>query len=84
VGTQQSGHASRPQGLDQSSKTEVVPKMAHREAQIRDSLERSELDPAEDARRRCKKNSPSVLSCIGKRTRDGCDRGSKVETVYSG
>jgi len=26
-----------------------------------------ELDPADDVRRRCKKNSPSVLSCIGKR-----------------
>jgi len=25
-------------------------------------------------RRRCKKNSPSVLSCIGKRTREGYDR----------
>jgi len=27
----------------------------------------SELDPAEGVRRRCKKNSPSVLSCMGKR-----------------
>jgi len=33
----------------------------------------------------CKKNSPSVLSCIGKRTREGCDRGSEeVGTVQSG
>jgi len=32
-------------------------------------------------RRRCKKNSPSVLSCMGKRTREGCDRGSEVGTV---
>jgi len=29
----------------------------------------------------CMKNSPSVLSCIGKRTREGCDRGSEVKTV---
>jgi len=24
------------------------------------------------------KSSPSVLSCIGKRTREGCDRGSEA------
>jgi len=43
-----------------------------------------ELDPAEGTRRRCKKNFPSVFSCIGtgKRTREGCDRGSEVGTVY--
>jgi len=29
------------------------------------------------------KNSPSVLSCIGKRTKEGCDRGSEVGTVHS-
>jgi len=46
--------------------------------------ERGELDPAEGVRRCCKKNSPSVLSCIGKKTREGCDRGSKVGTVHSG
>jgi len=28
-------------------------------------------------------NSPSVLSCIGKRTREGCDRGSEVGAVHS-
>jgi len=43
-----------------------------------------ELDPAEGVRRRCKKNSPSALSCIGKRIRKGCDRSSVVGTVYSG
>jgi len=42
-----------------------------------------ELDPAEGVCRRCMKNS-SVLSCIGKRTKEGCDRGSEVETVHSG
>jgi len=39
-----------------------------------------ESDPAEGVHRRCKKNFPSFLSCIGKRTKDGCDRGSEVET----
>jgi len=34
-------------------------------------------------RRRCK-NSPFVLSCIGKKTREVCDRGSEVGTVHSG
>jgi len=43
-----------------------------------------ESDPAEGVRRRCKTNSPSVLSCIGNRTREGCDRGSEVGTVRSG
>jgi len=43
-----------------------------------------ESDPAEDVRRRCKKNSPSVLSYTGKMTREGCDRGSEDGTVYSG
>jgi len=41
------------------------------------------LDPAKGVRRCCKKNSSFVLSCIGKRTREGCDRGSKVGTVHS-
>jgi len=40
--------------------------------------------PAEGVCRRCKKISPSVLFCIGKRTRKGCDYGSKVRTVHSG
>jgi len=35
---------------------------------------------------RCMKNSPSVLSCIpvGKKTSEGCDRGSDIGTVHSG
>jgi len=40
-------------------------------------------NPAEGVRRRCKTNSPSVLSCICKRTREGCDRGNEDKTVYS-
>jgi len=42
-----------------------------------------ELDPGEGFRRHCK-NSLSILFCIGKRTREGCDHGSEVETVNSG
>jgi len=38
---------------------------------MRDYPVENESDPAEGVRRRCMKNSPSVLSCIGKR-----DRGS--------
>jgi len=51
---------------------------------MRDSQGGGELDPAEDVRRRCMENSPSFLSCICKRTKEGCDRGSEVETVHSG
>jgi len=43
-----------------------------------------EIDLAEYIRRRYKKNSSSVLSCTGKKTRAGCYRGSEVETVHSG
>jgi len=49
---------------------------------MRDSQGGGESYPAEGVRRRCMKNSPSVLCCIGKRTREGCDRGSEVETVH--
>jgi len=48
-----------------------------------DNPEGSELDTADDVRRRCKKNSPSVLPCIGTRTREGCDRGRKVRVIHS-
>jgi len=40
------------------------------EIQMRDNSG-SELDPANDVRRRCKMNSPSVLSCIGTGTKEG-------------
>jgi len=39
-----------------------------------------EIDAADDVRRHCKKNF-FVLSCIGKRTSEGCD--SEVWTVHS-
>jgi len=66
---QQSGHAP---GLDHRSKMEKVPgsagvaQMRAGVAQMRDNPEGGELNLADDVRRRCKKNSPSVLSYIGK------------------
>jgi len=50
------------------------------EAHMRNNPEGGELDPVDDVRRRCKENSP-VLSCIGKRTREGCDHGIEVGTT---
>jgi len=67
---------------DQRSKMEVVPKIARRTGSDAEHPG-GELDPAEDVHRRCKKNSPA-LSCIGKRTREGCDRSSEVRSVHSG
>jgi len=75
--TQQSGHD--PRSRPEVKIEEVVPKMARRRGS-----EGGELVPIESVRRRCKKNAPSVLSCIGKRTREGCDRGNEVRTVHSG
>jgi len=69
-----------PQGLDQKSKIELVPKMMHR----RDS-------DAGQSRRRwvgscriwCLQMLQEELSCIGMRSKEGCDCGSKVWTVHS-
>jgi len=44
---------------------------------MRDNPEGGDLDPAEDVRKCCKKNSSSVLSCIGKRAKEGCDCGTR-------
>jgi len=63
---------------------EIVPKWRAGEAPMRESQGRGESGPAEGIRRRCMKNSPSVLSCIGKRTRESCDRDSEVGAVHSG
>jgi len=41
------------------------------------------LDPADDVHRRCKKNSPYDLSCISKRTKEGCDSGSEIGIIHS-
>jgi len=60
---------------------EVVPKVAHRSGSDAGQSGRGESGPAEDVRRRCMKNSLSVLSCICKRTKENCDRGSEVRTV---
>jgi len=49
-----------------------------------DSQGGGESDPAEGVHRCCIKNYFSFLSCIGKRTKEACDRGSEVETIYSG
>jgi len=72
--TQQLGHIPR-------SGPEVKNGIAV-EARMRGS-QGGESDPAEGVRTRCMKNSPSVLSCIGKRTKEGCDCGGKVEKVHS-
>jgi len=62
-----------PQGLDLRPKMEVVSKMSRRRGSGVGNPEGGELDPAVDIHRRCKKNSPSVLSCKGKRTKQGCE-----------
>jgi len=38
---------------------------------MRDNPKGGELNPADNVRKRCKKNFPSVLSCIGKTTETG-------------
>jgi len=55
----------------------VVPRWHAGEAQMRGSPGWDELDPAEGVNRRCKKNSPSILSYISKRTREGCNQAPK-------
>jgi len=59
---------------------EIVPMMAQRRGS--DNPKGGELDLAVDGRTRCKKNS-SVLSCIDKRTKEGCDRDSAIRTVHN-
>jgi len=54
--------------------------MVDEKARIQNSTEGGEPDPAVDhnrGHRRLKTNAISVLSCIGKRTKEGCDRGSE-------
>jgi len=72
---------STPKGLDQRTKMEVVPKMARRRGSDAGQL-RGVSYPAEGVRRRCMMNSPSVLSCIGKRTREGWDIFKVIFGVY--
>jgi len=54
-----------------------------KEAQVQNYPGGRELDLVQGGCMRCKKNSPLVLSCIGKRKRDGCDCGSEAGTIYS-
>jgi len=51
---------------------------------VREIPEGGELNPAKGVRMRCKKNFPSVLFCIGKRSREDCNHGNEVGTVHSG
>jgi len=63
--------SSLPQGLDQRSKMEeVVPKMVRRRGSESDldNPEDGGLDHTVDGRKGYKKNSPSVLSYIDKKT----------------
>jgi len=60
----------------------VVPKMARRRGSDAGQSRRSALDSTVDDCRRCKNSS--VLSYLDNKTKEGCDRGSKLGTVYSG
>jgi len=51
---------------------------------MRDNPEGGESDPADDVRRHCKKNSLSVLSCVGKRTKEGVTVAAKSEQFTAG
>jgi len=73
-----------PQGLDQRSKMDVVPKMACWRGSDSGQSMRRRVRSCRWCPQHCMKNSPFVLSCIGKRTIEGCDRGSEVGTVHSG
>jgi len=75
---QQSGHA--PRSGPRSKMEEVVPKMACWRGS---DLGLSRRRWVKSCRGRYKKNSPSVLSCIGKRTVEGGDRGCEGGTVHS-
>jgi len=51
---------------------------------MRDNPEGGESNPAENVCRPYKKNSPSVLSCIDKKTKKGCGYSSEVGTFHNG
>jgi len=50
---------------------------------MRDNPREGELDSADDVRRRCKKNSPCISSCI-EREKKALTAAAEVEKVYSG
>jgi len=63
--TQQSGHTPRSRPEVKNARSGA--KYGAPRGSDADNLEGGDLDPADDVRRCCKKNSPSVLSCIGMR-----------------
>jgi len=69
---QQSSHTPRS-GLEVKN-GKVMPNTARREARMQDNPEGGDLDPADDVRR---KIFSSVLFCIDKNTKEGCERGGK-------
>jgi len=79
--TQQSGHTPRsgPEVKNGRSSARDGAEKAH----MLDNPKRGELNSADNVRKRWKKNFSSVLSCIGKTTKEVCDRGSEVGTVYN-
>jgi len=72
--TQQSSHAPRS-GPEVKNVRSNAKDGAPERVRCRTISEVGELNPTEVVRRCYKKNSPFVLSCIGKRTREGFDRG---------
>jgi len=77
--TQKSGHA--PRSGPRSKMEEVVPKMARRRLGCGTVKEEVSQILQRVSWGLCMKNSPSVLSCIG-RTREDCDRGSEIGAVH--
>jgi len=71
----------RPKVWTRGQKLKWCRRWCVREPRMRDSQGGGESDPAEGVCRCWMKNSRSFLSCIGKRTKKGCDRGSEVETI---
>jgi len=82
-GDQQSGNARKSGREIKDGRSTIVPKISAGEAQMRDIPEGGELDPAESVRKRYKKNSASVLTCINERTKEGCDRGRKSRQLIA-
>jgi len=73
--TQQSGHAPRPgpEVKNESGAEDGAPE------RLECGTVKEELSQVlQSVRRRCMKNSPSILSFMGKRTKEGCDRDSEV------
>jgi len=76
--TRQSGHALR---FGPEVKMEVVPKNGAPERLRCGTIQNEASWILQRVFRRHCKNFPSILTCIGKRTSEGCDRGSEVWTI---